>query len=184
MLRRSAPQWTTSAGASSLWLFGRQIRSESHSFTLFTATNTFRQNALRTTRSAFRTTFSGSKIEWKLKTQIPASDMYKPAPPRVKKTNITRSRNGCEACRLRRRKVNSRLPLSMTILMRAVRRGQASMRTLHKAGYLLRVEFKATRVSRDQVQSKPNIGEKVKKGRTKSYKGTWRSDTEVEDGAS
>ena len=31
--------------------------------------------------------------------------MYKPAPPRPKKTNIVRSRNGCKSCRRRRTKV-------------------------------------------------------------------------------
>ncbi|OJJ68319.1 hypothetical protein ASPBRDRAFT_33595 [Aspergillus brasiliensis CBS 101740] len=36
--------------------------------------------------------------------------MYKPAPPRPKKTNIIRSRNGCKSCRSRRTKCDERKP--------------------------------------------------------------------------
>ncbi|PYH37685.1 Zn(II)2Cys6 transcription factor domain-containing protein [Aspergillus neoniger CBS 115656] len=36
--------------------------------------------------------------------------MYKPAPPRPKKTNIIRSRNGCQSCRSRRTKCDERKP--------------------------------------------------------------------------
>ncbi|OJI90023.1 hypothetical protein ASPTUDRAFT_209838 [Aspergillus tubingensis CBS 134.48] len=40
--------------------------------------------------------------------------MYKPAPPRPKKTNIIRSRNGCQSCRSRRTKCDERKPICGT----------------------------------------------------------------------
>ncbi|PON21912.1 hypothetical protein TGAM01_v209168 [Trichoderma gamsii] len=39
--------------------------------------------------------------------------MYKPAPPRPKKTNICRSRSGCKTCRQRRKKCDERKPCSL-----------------------------------------------------------------------
>ncbi|CAG7916257.1 unnamed protein product [Penicillium olsonii] len=40
--------------------------------------------------------------------------MYKPAPPRPKKTNIVRSRNGCKGCRERRTKCDEKTPVCGT----------------------------------------------------------------------
>ncbi|EHK50813.1 hypothetical protein TRIATDRAFT_210537 [Trichoderma atroviride IMI 206040] len=39
--------------------------------------------------------------------------MYKPAPPRPKKTNICRSRTGCKTCRQRRKKCDERKPCGL-----------------------------------------------------------------------
>ncbi|KAL7917101.1 hypothetical protein ACQKWADRAFT_307594 [Trichoderma austrokoningii] len=45
--------------------------------------------------------------------------MYKPAPPRPKKTNICRSRNGCKLCRQRRKKCDERKPCGLCMRLGA-----------------------------------------------------------------
>lgn len=45
-----------------------------------------------------------------LSTRRLADEMYKPAPPRPKKTNIVRSRSGCQSCRNKRKKCDEQKP--------------------------------------------------------------------------